>query len=181
MKRMNKRAISTIIGYVLLISLTLVMAGIVYSWLKFRISKPFTEESCPEGLSLIIDSYNCYYGAGGSKMINITFKNQGRFDIDQVLVRISNETAATTAIYPLFETKNQDGSLVEIPLIYLPFSNGTSSVLGPGEKQEKMFNYINYNKVTLIEIEPSKGADKYGRPILCSNAITKIDVQQCTI
>ena len=55
---MNKKAISALIAEVLLISLSVVMAGMVYTFLKFYASKPLPTESCPEGLSLIVQEYN---------------------------------------------------------------------------------------------------------------------------
>jgi len=164
----NKRAISELIAVVLMISMALALSGMVYAWLKFYVSKPLPEELCPEGISVIISDHQCYV-LGANRMLNITFKNQGRFDIDQVIVKINNETGKE-AFYPLFETRNENGALVEYPFVYTPFS----PFLSPNEKQTKMFSYEDYKSIETIEVEPTKGTDRYGRPILCKNAITKL-------
>jgi len=167
---MNKKAVSELIGVVLMITMALVMAGLVYGWLKFYVSKPIPEDLCPDGISLIVSEYQCL----AESRINITFQNQGRFDIDQVLIKINNETGKP-AIYPLFEMRMQDdGTLAEIPLIYIPFS---PNVLSSGDRQTKTFSYEKYSKIVTMEIEPTKGTDKYGRPILCQKAITSLPVQ----
>ena len=107
-------------------------------------------------------------------MLNITFKNQGTFDINKVIVKINNESGETAA-NPLFETIIDETGVYEIPFIYIPFQNS----LAPGDEQMKMFNYSDYNQITLLEIEPTKGTDKYGREILCDNAITRLPVSDC--
>ena len=47
------------IGYVLLVSLAIIMGGIIYTWMKTYVPKDALE--CPEGTSLIIKGYeyNC--------------------------------------------------------------------------------------------------------------------------
>lgn len=166
----NKLAISAIIGEVLLISLALVMAGATYAWLKFYVSKPLPTESCDEAVNLIISEHQC---DAGQKLINITFRNQGRFDINGVLVKISNTTEAL-AIWPLTEIRiNEEGAEYDDPRIHMEFNN---SVLIPGEEQMKKMNYSKYNKITLLEIEPTKGVDKYGRMIICEKSISRIPI-----
>jgi len=164
----NKLAISAIIGEVLLISLALVMAGAVYAWLKFYVTKPLPTESCDEAVNLIVSDYKCSAG----KILNITLRNQGRFDINGVMVRISNETGNETYIWPLTEIRYDDElGEYEDPRVHLEFNN---SVLIPGEEQTKRLNYTKYNQITYLEIEPTKGVDKYGRMILCEKSISKM-------
>jgi len=165
----GKKAVSELIGVVLMISMAIVMAGMVYGFMKFYVQKPIPEDLCPDGVSIIISDYKCLEN---SMMINITFKNQGRFDINQVLIKINNESGKP-AVYPLFEMKLQDGEFIEIPFIYVPFSEALFS----GEEETKTFSYEKYSKIEIIEIEPTKGTDKYGRPILCQKAITTIPVK----
>lgn len=163
----QKRAVSALIAEVMMISMALVMAGAVYSFLKFYVQKPLPTESCPEGVSLIISDYKCQNG-----LLNITFKNQGRYDIDKVIVKINNESGDTAPI-PLFETIMNDTFYGEAVFIYTPFENS----LIPGQEQIKLFNYSAFNTIKLIETEPTKGVDKYGREVLCENAISRIPVE----
>ena len=164
----NKLAISAIVGEVLLISLAMVMAGAVYAWLKFYVSKPLPHESCDEAVSLIIDDSKCL----ADKTINITFRNMGRFDINGVMVKVSNESGKELAIWPLTEIAYNIDALSDIDTgkIHAEFN----PVLAPGDYQSKRLNYSRYNHITYIELEPTKGVDKYGRMILCEKSISRM-------
>lgn len=70
----NKKGVSVMIGYILLISMAVVMGGVMYAWMKSYV--PTESIECPEGVSMIIKQYdyNCT-----EKILNITVKNNGRF------------------------------------------------------------------------------------------------------
>ena len=70
----NKRGISVMIGYVLLITFAIIMSIIVYNWLQSYVPKD--EVECEEGVSIVIEDYSC---EGGT--LNITLRNNGRFSI----------------------------------------------------------------------------------------------------
>jgi hypothetical protein len=163
----NKLAISAIIGEVLLISLAIVMAGGVYAWLKFYVAKPLPTESCDEAVNLIISNYNCI----PDKILNISLKNQGRFDINGVMIKISNKSGDELAIFPLTEIKfDTELGQYEDPRTALSFD----PVLIPGNESTKLLNYSKYNQIDYLELEPTKGVDQYGRVILCEKSISKI-------
>lgn len=69
----NKKGISELISYVLLITLALAMAGGVYAYLRFYAENPLPEEQC-DGISVAIVEYSCQDGE-----MTITIKNTGRF------------------------------------------------------------------------------------------------------
>lgn len=69
----NKKGISELISYVLLITLALAMAGGVYAYLKFYAEAPLPEEPC-DGISVAIIDYSCQ-----DDKMTITIKNTGRF------------------------------------------------------------------------------------------------------
>ena len=56
----KKRAVSEMIGYVLLISIAVIMSVIVYAWLKTY--KPGTEVECPDSTSIAIEEALCVEG-----------------------------------------------------------------------------------------------------------------------
>jgi len=151
----NKKAISELITYVLIVSLTLALAGIIYGWLKFYTSHPFPEQSCPEVSVALID-YRC---AGG--IITLTIQNRGRFDIDGYILKINNGTREYTLHDP------------NMPLSYIP------AKLGPGENKTGAYPFTAYNQIIGLEMEAVKGFDKYDRPILCENSISRIDIKDC--
>lgn len=149
----NKKGISELVSYVLLISLAIVMAGAVFAYLRFYAQNPLPKESCPE-VSLIIDSYSC-----ANATLNLTIKNQGRFDVDGFSVKINNGTALYSLNY-----KN---------------SANIISTIGPGGSILRNFDYSKYKKINSIEIEALRGKDKYGNPVLCENSVIDQPLENC--
>jgi hypothetical protein len=101
LSRRNKRAVSTIVAYVLLISISIALSVLVYNWLKFYIGDEELRE-CPDGVSVIIQDYKCVSGEGG--YLNVTVKNKGRFTIDGFVLRVHNKTGADMGFYVINNT-----------------------------------------------------------------------------
>jgi len=72
----NRRGISEIIGYVILISITLAMSLIVYAWLKTYI--PSDAPKCSDGVSVFLQNYT--YDCSVQNL-TVNLKNNGRFDL----------------------------------------------------------------------------------------------------
>jgi len=79
----NKKGISAIIGYVLLILLAVSLSGGVYAWLKAKIPK--ATEKCPEDVSLEIISLDVNEMRGN---ISMDLRNRGLFSINGISVRL---------------------------------------------------------------------------------------------
>jgi len=158
---MNKKAISEMVSYILLISLAVAMSGIVYAWLQFYVQKPFAEESCPD-ISLIITDYNCSNG-----IFNLTVQNKGRFYVDGYTLKINNGT--------------RDYSIYEISSIIksIPIRNYVNASMNPGDINSGQFNFMIYKKINAVEIEAVRGFDKSGRPILCENSVFRQAISNC--
>src|SRR3989344_210535 len=73
-RKENKKAVSEIVSYVLLIVVAISLSIIVYAWIKIQLPKEIIE--CPEGVSVIIKDYQCNEQ---NNIINITFQNKGFF------------------------------------------------------------------------------------------------------
>jgi hypothetical protein len=136
----NKRAISNMVGYVLLIAITIGLSIFVYNWLSFYVGGEGAEE-CPEGVSIVIRDYECYstneFGAG---RIKVSLKNRGRFSTDGYTLRVHDQEGADFGFYVLDE-------------------NGV--VLAPGEEYERTYNFsehsfdgYNISTVTWVEVQP---------------------------
>jgi len=134
----NKRAISEIVSYVLIIVISLSLAVGVFSLMKLYIKKPPKE--CSEEVSLVIYDYICN---SSTKIIEITFENRGLFKIDGFFIHASNKQDATEATMEL--------NLAEVIL---------PSPLQPEEKFTKQFRFAQLGNITLISIEPFKFIDK---------------------
>jgi len=71
----NKKGLSELISYVLLIVMVVAIASGVYIWAKSKV--PVQYEECPSELTAAISS--CWYTA---TEIHLTISNTGKFDID---------------------------------------------------------------------------------------------------
>lgn len=156
----SKKGVSEIVSYVLLISISFAIAGMVFAWLRFYVT-PGEEIQCDEGVSVSIREYkyNC-----SAKQINLTLKNDGRFNVSGFLVRVNNRTGeGRLAIYPLDQTGKQIGVGGNETLTYDQINNQT------GKEIE--------GNITFIEVQPFiyiKGSkvfcqDFSKQKIVCSN------------
>ena len=96
-KTKNKKGVSTMVAYVMLISITIALAAILYPWLKSQVI-PGEELKCDDGISLIIREYN--YNCT-TNTLNLTLQNKGLFTADGFIVRVSNQDNAEFGIYIL--------------------------------------------------------------------------------
>lgn len=106
----NKRGISAVVGYVLLISITITLSASVYNWLKYYVTSDQIEE-CSDNVNIIISEYECYsrvydYVAGTTEEgnISITLKNKGLFSVDGYILRFDVTDDSEFGIYMLNET-----------------------------------------------------------------------------
>jgi hypothetical protein len=99
----NKRAVSNVVAYVLLIVIAVALSVLVYNWLRFYVGEGDVSE-CLDGVGIIIKDYNCYetneFGAG---RLSITLKNKGRFSIDGFSLRVHDRPGAEFGFYTLDE------------------------------------------------------------------------------
>ena len=70
----SKKAVSVIVGYVLLISFAIVIGVIVYQWMKTYVPKE--DINCPDGTSLFIKRYEYT-----PELLTLYLKNNGKCDI----------------------------------------------------------------------------------------------------
>ena len=136
----NKRALSNIIAYVLLISITISLSVMVYGWLKFHVAGDNVKE-CSDNVNIIIANYKCnnsnISNQGGA--LTITLKNKGLFKVDGYILRINDEDNAKFGFYTIDD-------------------KGVS--ISPGGEHTETF-YFNetisghkINTVTLAEVQP---------------------------
>ncbi len=160
----NKKGVSEIIGYVLLIVIALALSVFVYAYLKLYVPKPSPE--CQDAIHLTIQNSSCTCIIGGNPPchLDLTLKNRGLFKVHAAYVRadepskkikqeISNETSLFLA--SLGEPALLPGST--ITKIY-PMKDKTGSFTAqPGG------NYT-------LEVQPAV-YDEKSRLIACNNAI----------
>ena len=163
----NKKAVSLIVSYVLLISIGLAISGLVYGWLRFYvdISEP---EACPDGVSLMImnHSYNQTLALGGNVSLNLTIENRGRFDIDGLVIRVNNRSDSTTGVYTIYNSEEPDFYNLNVSFPIVP-QNKTELILN----STYLDNFIK-NRICFVDIQPLVN-DQYGEPIYCTQATTR--------
>ena len=170
----NRRGLSVVIGYVLLIVISISMSIIVYNWLIPIIPKDLPK--CSEGTSIFIRdiAYSCTPGA---ETLNITVKNSGDFSVNGYSIRVSNvsdlDSLAVIDISSrvLLGGKISGNSIVFNELIY--------NYLTPDEPTNvrmTSFNVTGYGQLYKVEIIPTR-LQEYGNrkiSVRCGDAIKEV-------
>lgn len=161
--RKNKKAVSLILSYVILIGISLALSALIYSWMKARAQKPFSEESCPEDVSLVLVSAKCSV-EGYTDALNITVQNKGLFNIHGYIIKSSDseEGIAGKSAFNLYLYGGAVGNNL------VDFTYQSDNALVGNERNWTLFR--NNTPINQIELEPfikEEGEIKY-----CENSIT---------
>lgn len=146
----SKKGISELISYVLLTVMAIALASGVYLWLKAKI--PVEQSGCPETLSMIITECNL-----SDSNLNITFKNNGNFNITGAFVYVKlqdNSTYNLTTFPP---------DLMNIQHDHLPLAEEKRQVFDVSFISNPATN------ITHIEFIPVKNI--YNKTVLCKKQI----------
>ena len=177
----NKLGVSVMIGYILLVTLAVIMGGIIYTWMKSYV--PQDKLECPEGTSISIASYD--YNCSDEDSINLTIKNNGRFDIAGYFIRATDQENQAIANVDLSPYLLNTGIAFRFQnSVVLSLGNDNSFVPGLETVNKYNISDSSLGKIKLIEIIPvrwqkdsgnklryvSCGADSNAREeISCSN------------
>lgn len=163
----NKKALSEIIAYVLLIVISLSLASGVFIWLKAYV--PTTEkEKCSEDISLIVKAYSCDTAL---KRINLTIENKGMFNANGFFISGSNQSD----IIPVIMLRNEN-PILGVDGMY-PFMNQN---LSPGQEETAVFFYDDSSPLKRIRIEPYISSEKKrGDIVVCNLAIKEETISGC--
>jgi len=154
---MNKKAISEVVGYVLLIVVGISIASIVGVWLKAQVPEDNSQKLCPEDSSIVILDYNCTY-VSPLRTINITLKNKGYFIVDGYTIKVSDSINGKIGTYNL-GNKSQDsnsiwGKKLVPEEIYSFVYNLTSDVAKNNVYEGTSNKDISLSGIYLIEVQP---------------------------
>jgi cysteine-rich repeat protein len=98
---MKIKGLSNLVAYVLLIVVVIILAILIYGWLRFFVEGE-NVAVCPEGTNTVIESYACTRGVDGN--LTLRLKNRGLFNVDGFIVRVHNRSDADFGFYVLDET-----------------------------------------------------------------------------
>ncbi len=149
-KMKNKKGLSVVIGYVLLITFGIILSVIVFNYLKTYVPSDIT--ACPDGVSIFLKDYN--YNCT-SKQLNLTLKNNGKFNIEGYFIHgtnSSNETLATINLAKYYGPNPPNLGMNSATAVY--FFIPTNKSLTPGYDSFQTFNLD--GKVYSIEIIPAR-------------------------
>ena len=145
----DKRGISLMIGYVLLIVIGVSLSIGVFVYLKLYLPKD--QPACHEDVSLIINEVTCASG-----QINITVSNRGLFNVGGIQIRIGDSKRLFRQLI------NEDEGFI--------FKGDSDGTLSPGESWKNNYTYSELG-LKDIEIEPLQYIDNF--PVLCEKSIAK--------
>ena len=160
---MVKKGMSAIVGYVLLITFGIILSVIIYSYLKTYI--PNEALDCPSSVSIFLRSYSCELS---SDQLNLTFRNNGKFNLAGYFIFASNDSkinVATIEMVDKFEDGLNDPSMAVSNYILYNKSDSSNS-LKPKEEFTHTYNISDIKDIEFIEIVPVRfqsdnGADRF--------------------
>lgn len=170
----NKKAVSAIIGYVLLITFGIILSAIVYNYLKTYVPKDLIE--CPEGASIFLKDYSC---SGG--ILNLTLKNNGRFNLAGYYIHYSNNTEQDIATKNMAGNFQQDTATnsTSVAGSYILFDFMNENSMSAGKEFYHVFNYSQapaFIELTPVRFENYNGKIRFAS---CGNARVK-EVLDCS-
>ncbi len=158
----DKRGVSEVIGYVILIVIAISLSVGVYAFLRQQV--PQNQPMCPEDVSLSIETVKC-----SGNVLNVTLSNRGLFSVEGAIVKTGDVGSAYKQIICL----NSFG--VGDPSCSLFNATSVSHVtLIPGDSWKMSVPYTQTG-TREIEVEPIFMLE--GKQLLCDRAVI---VQQVT-
>jgi hypothetical protein len=160
----DKKAVSLMVGYVLLVTIAIIMGAIVYQWMRSYVPRESIE--CPDGVSIYIKEVNCEV-SGSDYILNLSITNNGRFNVDGYFIRSAAAADAAIAGDDLSESIVSGGSSAG-GVVRWP------STLEPGRDASKAVFKLDSN-IAFIEVTPIiyETIENKIRLVNCGNAKVK--------
>jgi hypothetical protein len=133
----KKKGISIMIGYILLVTIALVMAAIIYAWVKTYV--PTETLECPDGSSIFIKDIE--YDCAGS--LNLTLKNNGRFNLAGYFIHASNvseQELETIDLTDYFNSSEPAEAMSLYPNTGIKFHSTGENTLPPNNEVRHIYN-----------------------------------------
>jgi hypothetical protein len=187
MKINNKKAVSLMISYVLLVTIAIIMSIIVFAYLK-TIANVEPVIDCKEGTSITIEDYSCDVDKGE---ISLIIKNNGRFNVDGFIATFGgNENREPSAKLKI--TEGQEATLAHFksgkdsipfdPPRFLDPTDPKKDPLIPGEIIEVNFtNSEGFKTIYNLKVQPFIVDKETKLRVACGGKINKQDIEDCQI
>lgn len=170
----SKKAVSVIVGYVLLIVFAIVLGGITYTWIKTYIPSQQNLE-CQDGVSVFVKK-SVLNTTTTPHQLKITIKNTGRFSVAGYFIHATNESSqelATIDLSGYLNTTPPGGGVVvgNSVLFFLGDNN-----LKSGEEKNHVFDIpLELGTLYNVRITPVRyqEIENRNRFVSCVSAITE--------
>jgi len=169
----SRKGLSAVIGYLLLIAISITMSILVYIWLKGYVPKPIM--TCPDGTSILVRdmAYTC---TSGAETLNISLKNNGKFSINGYFIAVSNDSNPDALPAIDISSKIKSGGNVSANSIvfnYLIYNYLTPDE--PTNIRSSSFDVSGYGRLYKVRITPTRIEEEGNkrRVVSCSNAIVE--------
>jgi len=174
----NKKGISIMVSYVLLVVFLIIISGLVYQWLRTYVPRESLE--CPDGSSIFIKeaAFNPL-----DSQLSVTVKNNGRFNLAGYFIYATNDSEQELPIIDLSSYLNDTQGTGIILGNSVLFFAGESSLFSPGSEETYFFNIpTSIGELYSIRIVPTRFQEFEGKTrfVSCSNARTDILVSIAT-
>jgi hypothetical protein len=147
----DKRAVSAIVGYVLVITFGIIMSAIVYNYLRTYVPKDIVK--CPSGVSIFLKDY-AYDRDSGDLLLKI--KNNGKFSIAGYYIHGAEDVNQKVATINLVNNFSESPGVPALARedSYILFSAKSSDYMKPNFDVVHVFSLGPNSNINLIEITP---------------------------
>ncbi len=146
----NKKALSEVVGYTILIVIAISLSVLVYAFLRNYIPKE--APTCEEDLNLIVQNYACK-----GNMLNLTLLNKGLFKADAVYLRFGNSSQK------IKDQINKDN--------FLLYGSDNRPGLNPQESSSSTYVIPPANSLTNYELELEPAVIINKKIVVCEKSI----------
>jgi hypothetical protein len=145
----NKKAVSEMVSYVLLIVIAIGISALVYPYLKSHLFNPNAVPECKEEVSVIAKEISCH----SQSSVSFFLQNRGLWTVSQVIVRVKDDT----------------GKIQKLSDNVLGLSTASGSLAPDQITNEITLDAILSATGNQLEIEPIQTNE--GRKAVCTNAL----------
>ncbi|MBU2503470.1 MAG: hypothetical protein KJ879_00225 [Nanoarchaeota archaeon] len=167
LKKRDKRGVSVMIGYVLLVVFALSISVGIYQWLKTFVPKDSLD--CPDGVSMFLKSANF---SDSTNKLTIEVVNSGRFNIAGYFIHISNvsvDEVPNIDVAPYLNKESNAGNQTGSVFFLGPEDNPFK----PGDSETHFFDLVaEVGTPKLVSVIPTRQQMNEDRNIFvgCGNA-----------
>ena len=167
----NKKAISLMVSYVLLISIVFTLSILVYAILKNYPNIVKAPIDCKEGTTILLEDYDC---TDISSVINLTVKNNGLFNIDGFVLLVGDDNQRQPIERPELYVSSTYPNMLDFGEGHYVFE----SELKNGEIFSVLFTMP--SDIQIVQLQPFI-LDEKNQKVMCKDSAFTQVLESCTL